>query len=285
MLAMQGSQWDKAFKQLVLAEKQHAGHPLLALLRVRCAEHLPEMLTRAERIETLRRVAKEKTVGLTRMIGRPEFPWLSAEEHYELLQAMPKELRTAADLRALAVAALAAGKPEEALPHAEAALAAAGDKPPLEYETLRIDALLHLERIGDAVRAARARAERPETPPGEMAVMAELLARFGQREPADGLFARALGHKGLSEYERRSLLRRRADVNIGLARWRLLLQAALLPSTSADQRDLLVQTVLRELVSPLDAELAGVLAEETRDPAVRIKLLRRTRENDLPLIS
>ncbi len=65
------------------------------------------------------------------------------------------------------------------------------------------------------------------------------------------------------------LVLRRAAIETGLPRWRLLLEAARSLPSESPSRNRLVETVLGELSGPIDAAAAGVLARETSDLPLR----------------
>jgi len=212
---------------------------------------------------------------LTRFIAEGNFPWLAAKARYEILSLSPRESRRAIDWDHLVRAAVDAERLDDALKHAEAALAAgARDGRQFERERIRVELLLRLDRAGEAVDAARQWAGGNIS--GEsLAVMAQLLAEHDKKQAADGLFARALAQEDLAPPQRCSLLWRRADVHEGLPRWHILLQAAALMPADSPQRSRSLATLTEELNRPIHAEIAATLAAAAKDPQVKARLLLR----------
>jgi hypothetical protein len=92
------------------------------------------------------------------------------------------------------------------------------------------------------------------------------------------LFNVALAAKGLPPATRCTLLRRRAEVQRGLARWRSLLEAATLEQRFTPEQTVEFAEVLSELAAPSDARAAATLAQETKDARLRAGLLVRQAE-------
>jgi hypothetical protein len=289
--SIEQSDWAAAWRHLDRSAIEHPRHPLLLLLRAWCYEQDHALGSRELLVAGLRLLAEDPNCAI-RLIGDGSLTWLTPAERYEILLAEPAGRRTAADWANLARAAIAAGRPGESLAHARAALTA-GQPAGCGLEPCRtlVAILLQLDQAAEAVRTARDWAARPRPPrlggpapaaarqtaAGEaaesLAAMAELLAKFGQKEPADRLFVQALADTDLSPLARHQLLRRRAQINTGLPRWQMLREAAeLLPERSA-QRVEAVDALLAELHEPAQAEILARLAADTKDTAMRGELV------------
>jgi len=273
-----GPDWPAAVKELKATLAEHPRHPLVLLLLAWCWEHQPGLAPRAQYLQWLRDAASD-VPGPARFIAQGNFLSLQAAERYEILARQPAELHSGEDQEHLARAALAADRLPMALEHAQAALThAQGPSEALRSDRLRIEILLRLGRHDRAGQEAWSRGTRPETPPTEAAELALLLARHGVRETADRLFDAALGAKDLPPSTRGDLLRRRAEVQSGLARWRSLLEAATLVRRTSPERTGEFAQVLSELTAPADAPAAATLAQETKDARLRAGLLVRQAE-------
>ena len=90
-----------------------------------------------------------------REVNEGNFPSLSPAQHYAILSALPAKALTAADQDRLAALAAEAGRLDEALAHAQAALSR--DKGGRRFERHRavVELLLKLERAGEAEETAR----------------------------------------------------------------------------------------------------------------------------------
>jgi hypothetical protein len=273
-----GRDWPAAAKELNATLAEHPRHPLVLLLLAWCWEHQPGLAPREQYLQWLRDAASEAP-GPARFIAQGNFLSLQAAERYEILARQPAEIRSGEDQEQLARAALAADRLPVALEHAQAALTLA--QSPLESlrrDRLRIEILLRLGERERAGQEAWSRGTRPETPPTETAELALLLARHGVRETADRLFDVALSANHVPPSTRCALLGRRAEVQGGLARWRSLLQAAMLGQRSSPERTPEFAQVLSELSAPSDAQAAAALARETGDARLRGHLLLRQAE-------
>jgi hypothetical protein len=103
----------------------------------------------------------------------------------------------------------------------------------------------------------------------------------GELERGDGYLARALGGQDVSAAARKELLIRQARWRKGVARWRLLLQAAELSDEDHRQRGSLVAQIVGEISEPQDVLAAGLLAEEAHD--AEVKTLFKLHEAELTL--
>jgi hypothetical protein len=187
-------------------------------------------------------------------------------------------LTDAADWDCLAAAATDAGRLEEALLHAQTAMARSSGSRQFDRHFNLVELLLRLEKAGEATDAAKRWAAAPSPTPEQRAAMAELLAKYGRREPADELFAQALAAKDLAPQQRYGILCRRAMIHQGLDRWQILLDAAdAVPADSVGRRQCL-ELVVTELSEAGHAEVAGQLAKRTRDPQLKSGLKIRQAE-------
>jgi hypothetical protein len=276
--AMSKLDWDLASKELSSAAKAYPQHPLLLLLTAWLYDHDRRFGSPAEMLEALKRVAASDAVLLTRFIADYRFSWLSKQERYEILSSMPGKLRQAADWDHLVEAAIDTAEWEAALGHVEAALAAGGDDGRrFERQRLRVELLLKLGRRDAAVEAARRWAASDKPAAGQLATMGELLAQSGCQKPGDAMFREALALEHSPE-PRYNLLRRRAELLQGIPRWQILLEAAALEPADSPKRQECIEAVTGELEGPQNAEVAAMLAEQTRDPQLRAALWIRQAE-------
>ncbi|MCX7426562.1 MAG: hypothetical protein NTW96_13180, partial [Planctomycetia bacterium] len=206
-------------------------------------------------------------------VNEGNFPSLSPAQHYAILSALPAKTLTAADRDRLSGLAAEAGRLDEALAHAQAALSR--DKGGRRFERHRavVGLLLKLERAGEAEETARRWAASSDPTPEQRATMAELLARHGRQPVAEELFVAALGAKYLAPERRFGLLCRRAAVAKGRQRWDLLLEAARIVPAESPARDQCLDTIDAELVDPSQAEAAAQLAAAAKDPRIKASLL------------
>jgi hypothetical protein len=154
-------------------------------------------------------------------------------------------------------------------------------------QRLRAEALLRLGRGDEADKVAADWSKNQASVPQTTANLSALLARYGRNEMAHQLLTQALIDKSLKPELRLALLRQQADTRVGLARWRLLLQAVEQVSKnvrggSREDEVLMaaepIQRLLAELVDPGQQEIAGQLAEEAGPGVVRARLHLRQAE-------
>ena len=122
--AIAQSDWPKAAGHLVEALATRPRQPLLLLLTAWCYEQDPRLGSPEEKVALLEDVARQGFGRLTREVNEANFPSLSPEQHYAILSALPAKALTAADQDRLAALAAKAGRLDEAIAHARAALVA-----------------------------------------------------------------------------------------------------------------------------------------------------------------
>jgi tetratricopeptide (TPR) repeat protein len=270
---------SQAMDRLDDALQRQPDHPLLLLLRAWCRHLDPDAGNPETMFADLRKVAASPAVGLTRFIARDAFPELSPQALYDILLAQDASLRRPADWDHLAQAAAAAGRLAEALEHAEAALAAKEDgSRPFDRHKIRVELLLRLRRVDEAEKAAETWGAQAGPSVEELAQMAELLSSHHARSPAIAMLDRALAQDNLPPGRRHDLLLRKASLSDGLARWRLLVQAAEIESADSHPPQRTLDTLLAELHRPQQAEIAATLAAETNDPQLQTALRIRQAE-------
>ena len=225
-------------------------------------------------VSQLFEVARSDAPDLLRFVTEGNFPSLTASERYAVLSLQPESTQTAEDCDRLADAAIAAGKQQEALRHAEAALARGG-KDDREFQRVRrrTELLLRLERVEEAVSDALEWVAEEKRPPHVLCSMAELLASHAQVAEAEQLFASALQSDKLTDEERYTFLRRWAAARQGVARCEKLLEAAAIkPSGSPEWREC-VDRIRNELQTSANADAVGQLATRTKDAELAAELL------------
>jgi hypothetical protein len=270
--------WPSAVRQLEPALAAHPQHPFLLLARAWCYEH-DRTGNRAAILAGLRRAAASQAADLARFVGEKKLTWLEPRERYEILLARPEALRGAADWEHLARAAAESGLWKEALEHLEKALATPVlDARRFPCERLRVEVLFRLNRLEDAIRAARRWSSRPGASAEQLASMAELLADCRQVACADELFRQGLDRPGLPADERFGLLWRRAAIHRGRPRWQILLEAATVVPAGSPARQRTMSALTSELNDAEYAPDAGALAQGTGDPQLRAQLRLRQAE-------
>lgn len=278
--ALERRQWNVALAALDALLAATPDRPLPLYLKAWCHEQQGQPLTRDALIAALSRVAASPAVDLTRLIAAGTPGFLSAAERYAILLQQPEDIRSHDDWAHLAHWAVEAGKRDEALAHVDRSLEP--DEVAASYrfarQLLRTEILLSLDR-GDAIgEVVTAFVANRQATPDEMAQLAGMLARFGRRDDAERLLTAALGREGLADENRYGLLVARAACQVGLARWRTLLEAELLLPAGAPQRGAALANVLGELHQPIDAEIAAQLAAGFAQPRVHWPLVIRQAE-------
>ena len=135
-----------------------------------------------------------------------------------------------------------------------------------------------LGRTEAAIEAVKAWNGQQDRPAEQLATMGEVLARFGEAAEADRLFTQALAGADLKATRRYDLLVRRAGIHSGMPRWQALLKAASLRLADSAARRECFGTLLSELDRPSHAESAGTLANEAKDPQMKLDLRFRQAE-------
>jgi len=279
LTALREFDWAKASEQLSLLPDDRARHPLVRLLQAWCLENDRRLGTHDRLVGHLLEVAQSDAPDLLRFVAEGNFPTLRAGERYAILSLQPEATRTALDCDRLAEAAVAAGKPQDALRHVEAALARGGaDGREGQRRRRCVELLLRLDRASDAVVAAQNWAAAAARSPHELAAMAELLASHAQPEPAEQLFDRAMQAGELAAEDRYILLRRWAATLQGVASCEKLLAAAVLKPSGSRERRECVDRLRRELATAAQAETAGQLAAKTADAELAAELVFRQAE-------
>jgi hypothetical protein len=278
LTALREFDWAKASEQLSLLP-DGARHPLVQLLQAWCLENDRRLGTHDRLVGHLLEVAQSDAPDLLRFVAEGNFPSLTGGERYAILSLQPNATRTAQDYDRLAEAAVAAGKPQDALRHVEAALSRGGaDGREGQRRRRCVELLLRLNRASDAVAAAQLWAAGIRRQPHELASMAELLASHAQQEPTEQLFGKALADGELSALDRYTLLRRWAAIRTGAARCEKLLEAAALKPSGSRERRECVDLLRRELATAVQADIAGQLAAKTADVELAAELVVRQAE-------
>lgn len=285
---LRNTDWENAARHLRTALQARPNHPLVLLLLAYAAQQGRLPIPHQQVLSWLAQVVEGPAAELTRFIALGEFPGLTASETYELLARQPVAQRTAGDWERLAQAALQAERFELALSHAESAVAAYRPTPhPWSLEKTRLLARLALGRNDQAAALVAAWTDKWPATPIDRVEMADRLAAHGLKAEAARVYDQDLAAPALALGVRVDLLRRRADVQTGLARWRSLLEAANLilddekeksPEQAATDYSYPLlpapfQVLLAELNHPRDAAAADALAAEARHPVLRTYLL------------
>ncbi len=279
LAAVQAMEWARAVGHLNRLAEDHPEHPLVQVLYAWCFEREPALGDREHMLALLRKVAASRATALARLVAEGHFRTLRPEELYAILSAMPESRRSAEDEDRLAAAARAAGRLKEALAHAQAAIAkvdsSRGSGP--RHRTL-VELHLKLGQAEAARAAARKWASAEDRAAEDLAVMAELLARYAQAQPADDLFAKALAERKLARKERYRLMKRWAETSQGVPRWQRLVEAAELAQAGSEERRACLDALLAELQGAARAEVAAQLAAATGCRDLKAALLLRQAE-------
>jgi len=279
LAAMRQFDWNEAAQRLNRLPEDRATHPLVRLLDAWIQENDPRLGSSAHKLNQLSKVMQSDLPDVVRCVSRDAFPSLSDEQLYALLVLRPEAERTADDCDRLAQVAAALDEREDALRHAERALALGIDAArKTSLERMRVELLLALGREAHATAAAEAWASGESTKPDDLAAMAEIFARYAQRDPAERLFRAALANRKLAPDARYGLLLRWSVARQGMGRCEKLLEAAeLQPSNSRQRRDCL-RALRTELKTTAHAAMAGQLASMTEDAELTAELRLRQAE-------
>jgi hypothetical protein len=278
--ALRKQNWRQACAGLDEAAKSPGHRPLVLLLRTWCRQQDPRLGSEQEMLADLREVVASGRSGLVDFIGEGRLTRLSAAQRYEVLKLQPSGSRTAVNLDNMARLAAEIGRLEETLNHTTAALAIQPDDGrAFDRWQTKVETLLRLNRPDDAQKSLRVWEAAARQPVGQIADMARLLAKYGKTAPARALLDRALGAEGLAPAERCRLLSARAQVQVGMARWSSLVEAAALMPEAGPERMAAVRALLAELTD----EAAGQLAASTKDTNLKWQLLLRQAEVTLDL--
>jgi hypothetical protein len=146
------------------------------------------------------------------------------------------------------------------------------------HARLETELLLRLERFDDSAAVAQRWSQRPEATQQELGSLVDMLTDYGQGAAADRLLENALKQRAWTPQVRSDLLRRRAILQTGMARLRLLLEVATTLPTGTRERATALEAVVGELTQPHHTELAAQLATAAASTDVRATLLRRQAE-------
>ena len=279
LAAMRQFDWNEAAQRLNRLPEDRAAHPLVRLLDAWIQENDPRLGSAEHKLAQLSEVMQSGLPDVVRCVSQDAFPSLSDEQLYALLVLRPEAERSGEDCRRLAQVAAALDEREDALRHAERASALGVDADhKTALERMRVELLLGLGLAAHATAAAEAWASGESTGPDDLAAMAEILARYAQREPAERLFRAALANDELAPTARYRLLLRWSVARQGVGRCEKLLEAAELhPSDSRQRRDCL-RALRTELKTTAHAATAGQLASMTEDAELTAELHLRQAE-------
>jgi hypothetical protein len=227
-------------------------------------------------------VARSGAFDLIRNIADGAFLHVSAREMYAVLLSVPEKQRTAADWDHLARMAVRARQPAAALAHVKSAIAAAGsagDTP--ERVRLQVQLLLDSGQSQAAVKLARQRLTRDDISAEELPALVELFSKGSPPDEARNFIVAALAHKQAVGMPRRQLLLDRAEFETGLPRWRTLVEAASLLPEDSNLRQSSVGQVTGEMAKSEESDLAGTLAQETKDPQIAAALWLAQAQNEV----
>ncbi|MBX9791557.1 MAG: hypothetical protein K2Y37_21765 [Pirellulales bacterium] len=278
--ALQRREWDAAVAALDKVLVATPDRPLPLFLKAWCQDQQAQPPLSEPVVAALSTIAASPAVELTRLIASGTPGFLSAAERYQVLSAQPESQRSHDDWAHLAHWAMEAGKREEALAHIERSLDEKEITPAYRFarELLRVEIFLSLDRgelVGQYVAAL---VDNRQAMPDQLSHVADLLVHFGRRDDAEKLFTAALAREGLPADQRYGLLVARSACQVGLARWRTLLEAELSLPGDAPQLGVALASVLGELHQPIDAEVAAQLAAAFDQPRVRWPLVMRQAE-------
>ncbi len=296
ILSLRTAEWESAARHLRAALQARPRHPLVLLLLAYAVQQGNLPVPREQVLHWLAEVAESPAADLTRFIAQGDFPGLTTAETYELLARQPTAQRTASDWERLAHAAFQAGRHEQALAHAQSAIEAYRPAPhPWALEKIRLLALLALGKKDQAAALVAAWTGNWPGSPIDRVEIADRLVAHGLKAEALRVYDQALASPHLAPRVRSDLLRRRADVQVGLARWRSLLETSrlLLEAEEKDKKSapksayqvqeplllpLPFRVLLAELNHPDHAAAAEALAAEAKHPLLRTHLLIRQAE-------
>jgi hypothetical protein len=278
--AIRGGNWESVDRAFDAALRLQPRQPLLSFLK---AWNLAQRPRHEEQIVALLTdVAHSGAVDLVRNVADGAFLHLSARELYAVLLAIPERQRTAAEWDHLARLAARAGKPAAGLQHIQSAIAAAGPAgDSSERARWHVQLLLETKQLPAAVQLSHKRLARDDISAEEVLAMADLFSSDGAKQEARELVVAALAHKQAVGMKRQPLLARRAEFENGLARWRTLIEAASLLPADSKWRQSEVGQVLREMTQLEERDLAGPLAQETKDPQIAAALWFVQAENEV----
>jgi hypothetical protein len=276
LTALREFDWAKAAEQLRRLPEDRARHPLVRLLHAWCLENDRRLGSRDLLVGELLEVGQSGTPDLLRFVSAANFPSLTGSQRYAIFSLQPEATRTAQDCDRLADAAIAAGKPQDALQHLEVASARGGGAVrEFDRQYRRVELLFQLGRSAEAIAAAGQWVEQEVRPPSDLVMMAELLAGHAQLPEADQLFGKAVEASKPGADDRYALLRRWALARQGVARCEKLLEAAALKPSGSQERRECVDLLRRELATAVHADIAGQLAVKSADAELAAELVFR----------
>jgi len=279
LAAMRQFDWNEAAQRLNRLPEDRATHPLVRLLDAWIQENDPRLGSSAHKLNQLSKVMQSDLPDVVRCVSQDAFPSLSDEQLYALLVLRPEAERSADDCDRLAQVAAALDEREDALRHAERALALGVDADrKTSLERMRVELLLALGREARATSAAEAWASGDSTQPDDLVAMAEVLARYAQQDPAERLFRAALANDELTPAAQYGLLLRWSVACQGIGRCEKLLEAAELQPTDSRQRRDCLRALRTELKTTKHAAMAGQLASMTEDAELTAELRLRQAE-------
>jgi hypothetical protein len=169
---------------------------------------------------------------------------------------------------------LAAGEVSAALKHLEQVEEATR----FSHASLKTELLLRLNRFAEAALVAKNWSQHSDATPQEIGSLVDLLTDYGQGAAADEALQAAMKTRDWPPQVRSDLLRRRALLQTGLVRLRLLIDAAVTLPTRTPPRAAALEAIAGELTQSQHVEFAAQLAEEAAATDVRTVLLHRQAE-------
>lgn len=272
--------WGATQRALAEALRDQPGQPLILLLK---AWSLAQRDRGSAAVVTLlRQIARQGTGGLLKPLVDHEFPQISDAVIYEILQELPVDRRSVTDWENLACAAARAGHLQAGIESLQAAIRQAGpESDNFERERKLVEFLLEASRTDESLKLARTCAARADVPPERLAALAETFHKGNVSKAAQELMQQALASPSAVRERRQQLLLRRANIESGMVRLRMLLEAIRAAPVDSQLRVTATDLLLSELMDPMRADDAGALALEAGEAKLETTLRLRQAELDV----
>ena len=268
--------YEDAIQELQQALREQPNQPLLNFLLAWCGEFAgtsDDASTRMTRA-ALGRVATSDASDLIRMITPANFRSVNSNG---VLLSIPEERRSGEVWTMLAESMQNVKKIQVALTFVNRALQFPADPGTLmRRQLLKIELLLQTNQLQEADESLKALSDLSDT---QLTRMADLFARFGRHDIADGLFDRVRQRSKATGVLKAQLLGQHAlHCQNGRRRWELFLQAAAASPPNSGSRQHYLNQILEEADESEHANLIGELAATQKDASIGTLLRIRQAE-------
>ena len=269
--------WAAVDRDLDAALLRQPGQPLLLFVKAWGLTQR-EGKYEAEVFDLLKEVARGGGNDLLLSLSDGNFATLPEARIYEILLELPAASRRPVDCDNLARVARQLGRFDEAVGHLRQAITETRPANDFKRELLLIELLLETSHASEASALAETIAARPGIISEDVVTLAETLYKGRARDEGAKLMQQALAQSDISGERRGIMLRRGADLETGLIRWRTLVEAIETVPPDSIQRGAFMNVLLGELNDLKQFDQLQSLAREARDRGLKAALFLRQAE-------